>query len=337
MEAAALSPPAWLDRLVTLLIPPAAREAVVGDLHECCVTSQRFAKEALAIAPFVIFSQARRNLNLPALMIKAGLLFWCFGGGVALASLPLLTLWDAYQPVTRPAPRDALRSAVLVSFGGVVLLLLVPLILGQGVELATARRGSALLALFILGMPLSALLCAFRTCLIIGGDRQSASLGTELSAAELSDLRQRFLRRTRFGNLVEGAVMALAAICWPLLLHGGNHSGMALTATYGIAGVFLLTAFAPRNELTSDFISLRARYGHELARQQQLRCFLWWLWFAPALLALQSRAAAGQLTLMQWSIAAMLLCFLVSALNREGAGRMREQVGALEHALERCG
>jgi hypothetical protein len=337
VEAAALTPSPWLDRIVTLLIPPGAREAVLGDLHECCVTSRQFAKEALAVAPFVIFSQAQRNLNLPALLIKAGLLFWCLGGGVVLAFLPLLMLWDAYQPVTRPSPRDALRGAVLVSFSGAMLLLLVSVVLGQGLELATAHRGSALLALFILGMPLSALLCAFRTCLIIGSDRLNDLLRTELSAEDLADRRQAYLCRARFCNLVEGIVMALAAICWAFSARGGPPSSMALAATYGIAGVFLLMEFAPQDQPASDFVSIRARYRHELARQQQLRCFLWWLWFAPALLALQTRAVAGQLTVMQSSIAAMLLCFLITALNREGVGRMRERVGALELARERHG
>ena len=32
MEAAALTPPPWLERIVLALIPPCAREAVAGDL-----------------------------------------------------------------------------------------------------------------------------------------------------------------------------------------------------------------------------------------------------------------------------------------------------------------
>jgi hypothetical protein len=336
VEAAALNLPPWLDRLVTVLIPPGAREEVVGDLHESCVTSRQYADQALRIAPFVIASQMRRNLNLPTLIVQCGLLFDGLGAAAALAALPLLLLWDAYRPPTRPSPREALREALFVSFGGVILILLVPALLGMGFDLAAARHGSGLLALFILGMPLSPVLCGFRAFLMVGNDRRGTWAGTDLSIAELSDFRQIFLRRGRRRNLIEGSVLVLAGAGWPMLMRG-ELSGVALAAVYGITALFVLTEFARSTELRSDFVSLRAHYRRELARQQHLRRFLWWLWLAPALVALQSRAAAGQLTVMQCSFTAMLLCFLVATLNREGEGRMRELVGALERARERHG
>ena len=336
MEAAALNLPPWLEKLVMVLIPPGVREEVMGDLHESCATPRQYADEALRIAPFVIASQMRRNLNLPTLMVQWSLLFYALGGSMALAALPMLLLWDTYRPRTRPSPRDALRGALLVSFGGVILILLVPALLGMGFDLAAARHASGLMAVFILGMPLSPVVGAFRACLIVGNDRRGVWDGTDLSMAELSDLRQSFLRRVRRSYLIEGGILVLAGAGW-LMLIPGELSGVALAAVYGTTALFVLTESVSRTELRPDFVSLRAGYGRELARRQHLRRFLWWLWVTPALVGLRLLTAAGQLTVMQCSFAAMLLCFLVATLNREGEGRMRELVDALERARERHG
>jgi hypothetical protein len=336
VEAAALNLPTWLDKLVTVLIPPGAREEVIGDLHESCVTTRQYADQALRIAPFVIASQMRRTLNFPALIVQCGLLFYGLGGAVALAVLPLLLLWDTYQPLTRPSPRDALRGALFVSFGGVILILLVPALLGMGFDLAAARHGSGLLALFILGMPLSPILCGFRALLLIGNDCRGIWAGADLSISELSGFRETFRRRGRRRNLIEGGALLLAGAGWPVMMRG-ELSGVALAVVYGISALFVLTEFVPSAEPHPDFVSLRAHYERELAQQQRLRRFLRWLWLAPALVALQSQAVAGRLTVMQCSFTAMLLCFLVATLNREGEGRMRELIDALEHARERHG
>ena len=72
MEGAALNtPPEMLDRVVRLLIPPAAREAVVGDLWETYRSPSQYAGEALRTVPYVVFSQMRRYFNLPVLLLQA--------------------------------------------------------------------------------------------------------------------------------------------------------------------------------------------------------------------------------------------------------------------------
>ena len=156
MEAAALSgPPAWLERIVLRAIPPAAREAVAGDLWETYCTPRQYASEALRTVPLVITSQMRRNLNLPALMLQAALVFVCLGIWAALLLLPVLMLRDAYQATARPCPRRAIREAILLSSGVMVLLLLLMstrFALGSGVDHFTW------LSLFLLGLLLSPLL-----------------------------------------------------------------------------------------------------------------------------------------------------------------------------------
>src|SRR5262245_9113365 len=73
-------PPVLIDRVVRVLIPPSAREAVVGDLWERYRSPVHYALEALRILPFVILSQVRRTSNIPMLGIVAFTFFVCFGG-----------------------------------------------------------------------------------------------------------------------------------------------------------------------------------------------------------------------------------------------------------------
>jgi hypothetical protein len=123
MEAALNGPPEWLERMVLFAIPPAAREGVAGDLWETYQNPAQYAAAALATVPFVAWSQMRRNLNLPALILQSALIFLCFGGAATLGALPVLMLREAYRPITRPSPRRAIREAILLSCGAMVLLL----------------------------------------------------------------------------------------------------------------------------------------------------------------------------------------------------------------------
>ena len=83
-------PPAVMERVARLLIPPAAREEVVGDLWERYRSPLRYASEALSVMPFLVASQIRRNTNVPALAIAAFVFFvFCFGGNTATDARPM--------------------------------------------------------------------------------------------------------------------------------------------------------------------------------------------------------------------------------------------------------
>jgi len=68
---------------------------------------------------------------------------------------------------------------------------------------------------------------------------------------------------------------------------------------------------------------------------------LWWLWFAPALIALNagliraSLAAGRPVAAVLGGVGALLLCFLVGALNREHGGRVQEQIGLLDRLRQK--
>lgn len=332
MEAARLNgPPDWLENIVLLAIPPAARETVAGDLWETFSTPHHYAAEALRTVPLVILSQMRRNLNLPALILQSALIFICLGTMTALAMLPVLMLRDAYRPRARPCPRRAMRDAILLS-SGVILLLL------QVMSLRLPARAGLdhfnWLSLFLQALLLSPVLCIFRAGLILQSDRGTPAPAGALPMEELARLYRAFLRRRRRRHLLEAAALAVAA------------AGLFLVWNKMAAGLFALVAVyllleAASFPLRCDFVALRARYQQALMRQQQLRRFLRWLWATPGLILLytklvESGLAAGRpVATMLGGTAMAILCFLIAALNREQDGRVQEQVSLLDRMSER--
>jgi len=333
MEAARLSePPDWLERVILLAIPPAARETVAGDLWETYCSPRQYAAEALRTVPFVVASQVRRNLNLPAIMLQGALIFIFLGGPITLALLPALMLRSAYQQTTRPCPERAIREAILLSCGAMVLLLMImsvksPFPVRAGVDHFTW------LSLFVGALFLSPFLCVFRAGLILQGDRSKLLAAGELPREELAQAYGRFLAGNLCRNLLQAVALAFAAAAGFFLAWNGLVIGL-----FGLAALYLLQDYVRRPFTQLDFVSLRTLYQRELSRQQHLRRFLRWLWFTPVLVTLHARLGmesgrpiAGVLDY----VAVAILCFLVSALDREHGGRVQEQIGLLDRAREK--
>lgn len=338
MEAAALNaPPPWLERIVLWLIPPAAREAVAGDLCETYTTPRQYAVEALRTVPLVALSQMRRNLNLPTLLLQGAMIHFCLGPIAAAASLPVLMLRDAYQPVTRPCPRRALRAAILVATATLVFLQAVSLTMGAAMHSGLDR--TAWMSLLFLGPMLSPLMGLLRAGLIVDGDQRTSLAAENFSPIELAEAYRGFAHRARWHNILEGAALLCAGGLACFFLRTGISA--ALTSLYLLTAFHLLLRGVPRPlSGRDDFISLRARFQGELMRRQRQRRFLWWLWFAPLLAMLNARTesqmAAGKPMLAVLAmVAAILLCFLVVALNREYGGRVQEQIGLLDRMREK--
>ena len=328
MESVALN--SWRERLAERLIPPGARESVMGDLRESCQSEEELLRQVLRTAPYVIFSQMRRNLNLPVLLLQTGLLFWSLAPLLAAACVPLLLLREAWQPVSRPRPRQALGVAVLVSFAGVLLFLFLP------PYWPDARQGRFIgVACFMLGAPLSLLLCFVRTGLILDGDRRDKWLGSRLSMGEMRLMWREHRRRVLVRNRLEAMLLALAAMAVPALGTVNGQVMNLLAAMFAVAALWLVLD-RPRRAPGQDFVSLRAAYSQSLMHQQQLRGFLWWLWVSPLMVAFQANLAGqGHAALiLENNMIAILLCFLATALNREGGGRAQEEVVALSRLRE---
>ena len=350
MEAGALkAPPALLERIVLLLTPPAAREAVVGDLCELYSSPPRFAYEALCTLPFVVASQIRRNINLPVLALQGVLVFCLFGADPAPpaawthAALPtllvlfILSLQSAYHGAEAPSAQRAALETVLVAAG--VLIVFVSGQMGVG---PPAFHGLSWLVVAAGSLPVLSL---FRICarLTLESDRHGV-FADLMTADDIVRDYQLFERNTRRRNRIEIAALAVVATTGALVCRHLSFSpamgAWSLVGIYAAAGLYLYLAGMPRAlPARADFLSLRTAYRHELARQNQLRGFMWWLWLTPLLLEIyiqfDGHGLAQPRQMPSEIVATILLCFFVATINSERGGRTREKIGALALMRER--
>jgi hypothetical protein len=162
------APPDSLERLLRLLVPPASREDVMGDLHERYISSWQYLADALRTVPFVLASRIRRTCNLPLMIVLALYLqFVVFQGNAQqpgpTATLPTvlamlaLVLRDAYRTLTPTWPRqaamDVLTVAVTVVLGETVLALIAPQFLLPRSQLLVVFIGCAQLFYVRLQIP----------------------------------------------------------------------------------------------------------------------------------------------------------------------------------------
>lgn len=70
--------PKHIENLFRLLLPPACREHVLGDLHERFKSPRQYLAEGLAVLPPVIISRIRRTTDFQVLLIEALALYGSF-------------------------------------------------------------------------------------------------------------------------------------------------------------------------------------------------------------------------------------------------------------------
>jgi hypothetical protein len=116
------------EALVAILIPPACREEVVGDLHERFQSPLQYAADVLSTVPLVIISRMRRTADPQILLIQAFALYLSFLGAARLSNGAVLNepwgLWRLAIPAAitllglilddtyaKPGPRSTLNLA----------------------------------------------------------------------------------------------------------------------------------------------------------------------------------------------------------------------------------
>lgn len=91
------------EAIVFVLLPPACREEVVGDLHERFKSPLQYAAEALHTVPLVIASRMSRTLDPQALLMQAFALYLSFLGAAWFNDIAVLrqrwTLFRLAVPV----------------------------------------------------------------------------------------------------------------------------------------------------------------------------------------------------------------------------------------------
>lgn len=334
----ALMPPWAMERVVQWLIPPKAREAVVGDLREIYSTRSQYLAEAARTVPLVFASCVLRTLNLPLLVLQFLLLIFILENihlqfhqltqsailETSLIAICAIVLRNTYQQDRRPEAKHGILESILVALFLMVFCqdefgLKQPAVGTFDFNLQFQFFGSLPLALPLLGV--------IRTFLILRGDDD---LDRFLDSIEGGTIGQdQFSRRLRWRHLTE----AIALVCGGAALAALPDTRW-LAPVYGVVAVFLLAVNGAAKEAASA-INL-AEYRRLLGQRQHLRQLLIWLWASPALIAIYRwLIVAGfsshrAILVSIGSALAIFICFFVDSLNRELAGQVSEKTRMLD-------
>lgn len=340
-------PPALADAVVHALIPPACREAVLGDLWERYTSPAAFVFEALRALPFLVFSRIRRTTNAPMVALAFLMLFASFGGSPrlflnavvpALAVLAAFLLRDAYQDLSLSPARRALGDAVAVAVcAGAT----------QAV-LAVARPDLLLTRWGVLTGTLTCLaLLAGRLAGPGANPRPSLAAGASLSLDELRGEMRQVERAARVTRRVESAAgvfvigAGIAGTVWAPQITA--KAGFALMA----AGAGFVVLYLRRHALRPlpmdlGFDGSRTAFRAALVRGEQLLRSVW-LWYllplmvGPLVLIAGWSAEPGR---SLRSVLGFLGVFLIMSalawgMNRDAANRLARRIDALDKTNER--
>jgi hypothetical protein len=354
-------PPVLIDAAVRLLTPPQCREHVLGDLWERYASPGRYLADALTTLPFLLVSQARRNISQPVLAMQALILFASFGGlrlveftpsrflAVVLpmlVTLAVLVLRDVYsaapgKPIRR-AVLDMLTAALCVGVLELVLHAVNPDLVFS-LSLQRPARGG-----MVVGFPILFLLR-------MGQRRELKPHASQYDVDELwaitdQDLVREvegFDRRVRQRNLIELAwgSVALAGflgLFW-FSVSPVHRLGLALC----MAGTLFILGFAARHAaktapVRESFTSLLRFHREQLEQQRDSLRGLWWVYPLPLLpggavlvlgLAL-SGDSAGFAPALSACALAVVAAILTGITNHRVAMRLQEKLERLLMADE---
>jgi len=130
--------PNTIERAVALLIPPASREPVLGDLRERNETTAAYIIDAIKVVPYTIWSRVRRTTSPELLLLQAAALSasflagaWLYRGSFFLepttlirlaipasAALIALLISDAYVADPKSWRADPIAIASALVLGG---------------------------------------------------------------------------------------------------------------------------------------------------------------------------------------------------------------------------
>jgi hypothetical protein len=351
-------PPAPLSRLFGLLIPPPAREAVLGDLEERYRSPIQYASEGIGIMPHLLASSARRTSSIAIVGLQTFVLIACLGvtlpdlpgpalpawvqGGIPVAAaLAALVLRAVYRGDETPV-----RSGFLDAVAAAAAMLLSQAVLAALVAAGVVAPGWLLPAgLYMLGFFALPALCIIGAA--DGRDRGAGRAGASPDQAADAVVQDylRFEQRVRARNRAEmialGLIVALSAgillrfnpplasVAWPFL-----------AAFAAVLGFLAVRGWARPIPSGAGLEPVRTHYRSELARQNGLRGFMWWLWFGPIFVGLVANLILfgirmdPPLRIASGSAALLVLAGLIVMANRDRTRAVRERIAALSASAE---
>lgn len=348
------APPAFLVAALNRILPPASREAVLGDLWESCRTPAQFFFRGLAVLPFLIVAQVRRRSSWPVLGLQAFILFACLRGFVPLDGHPPMWLrasgptalaflalaWhDAYRAVHPARIARRMWSEAAAVLAAVALYEIPAAALranGAAADGWLLRPAELLFA--ACALPVLSVLRAGSGLLPGPPPRNGAAAPRQVGiAGDYADFRRAVGARNRLEVaamlatlLLAGVIVARAPAAFPARVW------LTLAGFFGLSLYLLLRGGVPAVPAGGDADAIRRAFRAEILRQHRLRCGLVWWWFAPLFMGLWSRfvrAGDGAPAIGQTLAGFMLMVVLaacIDALNKERAGLVTARVEALD-------
>lgn len=278
-------PPAVLEGMVRLFIPPASREHVMGDLAERYLSPRHYLADALRAVPFVIASCVRRTCNVPHMGILAILLWfgvfygrlqasWWVAAIPTFLTIAALVLRDAYRTLTPEWPREA---AIDVGAAAASVLIF---------EAATALLAPHLLLsrrALLVGFPIGFILLFFVRLQSPSGILRSRAIAGPMSKtevlAEVGGLEAVWRRAIR----VEIGAAAVVVACVAARLWTAPAPAVEVGSALLAAGTLFVAWFLHRYARVRstpqglEFAQLLVFYAQTLERCSELsRSVLWW-------------------------------------------------------------
>ena len=345
-------PPVLIDRIVRALIPPASREAIIGDLWERYRSPLHYALEALNVMPFVVASQIRRTWNPPMLGLQAVTFFVGFGGFAVnaapldiprwlraavptIAAMIALVLRDAYRSEQNPMRRaalDVLTAVVFVAISQTALFALSANGLVSADWLLTVPPRRAVFMAAGLAMVF---------CLRVWADQSVPNTASDVSPADLLREYHQFersvlWRRRReligvLGGLVIGTGFLWQAADLTPRIGWAASTALALAIAWYLARQ---ASVAPLPD-HSSFTSSLTLYRRELDRQTRVLRSVAWLWCLTIIPPVVAEAIGRGLAISQPTVQPiqvggyLLICFLVGWLYVQYARTLQQRSEAL--------
>jgi hypothetical protein len=346
-------PPEMIARFVRLLVPPAEREHVLGDLAERYESPARYLADAFKVLPFVVASRMRRTVNpglsaFLAFFLWFGVFWgpqqrhWLVAAIPTLVGVMTLALRDAYRTLVPRWPHAAAGDVIAAAAAVLIL---------QGVCALIAPGWMLTSESLRVGFPLGLVILFFVRWQSPSGIHQPLAFSRTMTMCELRGEINVFEGYVRRAIRIELGAVIFVVGCFTAALIAMPPSAPTLlkwAIALSICGALFVGAFLFRHarvrpiSRTADFAATIALYRQELERRIRIsKAYFWWyilpLSIGPMLLIggrLERVAPLARIALAvgAFALIASLLVFAMRPMIKKTQTRL-EQLASVSERL----
>jgi len=278
-------PPEIVASLVRVLVPPASREHVLGDLQERYRSPPQYLADALKALPFIIASRLRRTTHPLGLLLAGAFFYWAVFWGnrqeswvaaliPTLTTLVLLAVRDVYRAL---APRWARVIAIdiAVAASGVLLSQLILAATAPGLVLTPMTLG--------VGFPLGFVVLFFVRWQSPTGIHQPRGISSGISMQELRTEIVHYESTIRRAIRIETGACIFVAIAFQPVLWGSAPLIVRIGGGFTSAAALFIAWHLYRHARVQPipenlgFTDSIAAYRNDLERRRRMsRTYGWW-------------------------------------------------------------